>query len=148
MLCIPIQGTEMREGTNPSWFNPGEAVQAMLYCCQLAKRLYNPVPATDIGIIAPYKKQVSYALYTCAHELLQSALKNSFSWFFFLFCFVAPPRYPCHQVEKIRVLLHRAGLSDIKVGSVEEFQGQEFLVIILSTVTFCFTTLGLKPTLD
>ncbi|XP_060764793.1 RNA helicase Mov10l1 [Neoarius graeffei] len=89
-----IRGTEMREGTNPSWFNPGEAVQAMLYCCQLAKRLYNPIPATDIGIITPYKK----------------------------------------QVEKIRVLLHRAGLSDVKVGSVEEFQGQEFLIIILSTV--------------
>ncbi|KAF4081456.1 hypothetical protein AMELA_G00161620 [Ameiurus melas] len=89
-----VRGTEMREGTNPSWFNPGEAVQAMLYCCQLAKRLYNPIPATDIGIITPYKK----------------------------------------QVEKIRVLLHRAGLADIKVGSVEEFQGQEFLVIILSTV--------------
>ncbi|XP_062857767.1 RNA helicase Mov10l1 [Trichomycterus rosablanca] len=89
-----VRGTEMREGTNPSWFNPGEAVQVMLYCCQLAKRLYNPVPVTDIGIIAPYKK----------------------------------------QVEKIRVLLHRVGLGDIKVGSVEEFQGQEFLVIILSTV--------------
>ncbi|KAI5100366.1 RNA helicase Mov10l1, partial [Silurus meridionalis] len=89
-----VRGTEMREATNPSWFNPGEAVQAMLYCCQLAKRLYNPIPASDIGIITPYKK----------------------------------------QVEKIRVLLHRAGLADIKVGSVEEFQGQEFLVIILSTV--------------
>ncbi|XP_066526077.1 RNA helicase Mov10l1 [Hoplias malabaricus] len=89
-----IRSTEMREGNNPSWFNPGEAVQVMLYCCQLAKRLYNPIPAADIGIIAPYRK----------------------------------------QVEKIRLLLHRVGLVDIKVGSVEEFQGQEFLVIILSTV--------------
>uniref|UniRef100_A0A8C7SAK5 RNA helicase n=1 Tax=Oncorhynchus mykiss TaxID=8022 RepID=A0A8C7SAK5_ONCMY len=89
-----VRGTEMREGNNPSWFNPGEAVQVMLYCCQLAKKLYNPVAASDIGIIAPYRK----------------------------------------QSEKIRVLLHRVGLSDIKVGSVEEFQGQEFLVIILSTV--------------
>lgn len=48
----------MREGNNPSWFNPVEAVQVMLYCCQLAKKLYNPVNASDIGIIAPYKKQV------------------------------------------------------------------------------------------
>ncbi|KAL2093862.1 hypothetical protein ACEWY4_011174 [Coilia grayii] len=89
-----LRAAEMREGNNPSWFNPAEAVQVMLYCCQLAKRHYNPVSPTDIGIIAPYRK----------------------------------------QVEKIRVLLHRVGLSDIKVGSVEEFQGQEFLVIIMSTV--------------
>ncbi|XP_041794620.1 RNA helicase Mov10l1 [Chelmon rostratus] len=89
-----VRGTEMREGNNPSWFNPVEAIQVMLYCCQLAKKLYNPVDASDIGIIAPYKK----------------------------------------QCEKIRVLLGKVGLSDIKVGSVEEFQGQEFLVIIVSTV--------------
>uniref|UniRef100_A0A8C1UH35 RNA helicase n=1 Tax=Cyprinus carpio TaxID=7962 RepID=A0A8C1UH35_CYPCA len=89
-----VRGTEMREGNNPSWFNPAEAVQVMMYCCQLAKRLYDPIPATDIGVIAPYKK----------------------------------------QVEKIRVLLHRVGLGDVKVGSVEEFQGQEFLIIIISTV--------------
>ncbi|KAF4116984.1 hypothetical protein G5714_001537 [Onychostoma macrolepis] len=89
-----VRGTEMREGTNPSWFNPSEAVQVMMYCCQLAKRLYNPIAAADIGVIAPYKK----------------------------------------QVEKIRVLLHRVGLGEVKVGSVEEFQGQEFLIIIISTV--------------
>uniref|UniRef100_A0A3B4VNL2 RNA helicase n=1 Tax=Seriola dumerili TaxID=41447 RepID=A0A3B4VNL2_SERDU len=94
LLFHGVRGTEMREGNNPSWFNPGEAVQVMLYCCQLAKKLYNPVDVSDIGIIAPYKK----------------------------------------QCEKIRVLLGKVGLSDIKVGSVEEFQGQEFLVIIMSTV--------------
>ncbi|XP_053282435.1 RNA helicase Mov10l1 [Pleuronectes platessa] len=94
LLFHGVRGTEMREGKNPSWFNPVEAVQVMLYCCQLAKKLYNPVGASDIGIIAPYKK----------------------------------------QCEKIRVLLGKVGLSDIKVGSVEEFQGQEFLVIIMSTV--------------
>ncbi|KAM6926037.1 RNA helicase Mov10l1-like isoform 1-T1 [Lycodopsis pacificus] len=94
LLFHGIRGTEMREGNNPSWFNPVEAVQVMFYCCQLAKKLYNPVNASDIGIIAPYRK----------------------------------------QCEKIRVLLGKVGLSDIKVGSVEEFQGQEFLVIIMSTV--------------
>ncbi|XP_049929226.1 RNA helicase Mov10l1 [Epinephelus moara] len=94
LLFHGVRGTEMREGNNPSWFNPMEAVQIMLYSCQLAKKLYNPVDVSDIGIIAPYKK----------------------------------------QCEKIRVLLGKVGLSDIKVGTVEEFQGQEFLVIIMSTV--------------
>uniref|UniRef100_A0A3P9MID8 RNA helicase n=1 Tax=Oryzias latipes TaxID=8090 RepID=A0A3P9MID8_ORYLA len=94
LLFHGVRGTEMREGSNPSWFNPVEAVQVMMYCCQLAKKLYKPVNAADIGIIAPYRK----------------------------------------QCEKIRVLLGKVGLQDIKVGSVEEFQGQEYLVIILSTV--------------
>ncbi|KAM3610001.1 uncharacterized protein V6R79_023715 [Siganus canaliculatus] len=94
LLFHGVRGTEMREGNNPSWFNPAEAVQVMLYCCQLTKKLSDPVDAADIGIIAPYKK----------------------------------------QCEKIRVLLSKVGLSNIKVGSVEEFQGQEFLVIIMSTV--------------
>ncbi|XP_025937281.1 RNA helicase Mov10l1 [Apteryx rowi] len=38
------------------------------------------------------------------------------------------------QAEKIRFLLRSIDLEDVKVGSVEEFQGQEYLVIILSTV--------------
>ncbi|XP_009997745.1 PREDICTED: putative helicase Mov10l1 [Chaetura pelagica] len=38
------------------------------------------------------------------------------------------------QVEKTRLLLRSVDLADIKVGTVEEFQGQEYKVIILSTV--------------
>ncbi|KAJ7397841.1 RNA helicase Mov10l1 [Pitangus sulphuratus] len=38
------------------------------------------------------------------------------------------------QVEKIKFLLRSIDLADIKVGTVEEFQGQEYTVIILSTV--------------
>ncbi|XP_074396100.1 RNA helicase Mov10l1 isoform X3 [Zonotrichia albicollis] len=88
------QGSETREGRSPSWFNPAEAVQVMTYCCQLARSEYSAVPVTDIGVIAPYRK----------------------------------------QVEKIRFLLRSIDLEDIKVGTVEEFQGQEYMVIILSTV--------------
>nr|XP_031359536.1 RNA helicase Mov10l1 [Lonchura striata domestica] len=89
-----IRGTETREGHSPSWFNPAEAVQVMMYCCQLTRSEYSAVPVTDIGVIAPYRK----------------------------------------QVEKIRFLLRSIDLEDVKVGTVEEFQGQEYMVIILSTV--------------
>ncbi|XP_015267285.1 PREDICTED: putative helicase Mov10l1, partial [Gekko japonicus] len=89
-----MRGNEMREGHNPSWFNPTEAVQIVRYCCLLAKRISHTVLEKDIGVITPYRK----------------------------------------QVEKIRLLLRSVDLTEIKVGSIEEFQGQEFLVILISTV--------------
>ena len=43
--------------------------------------------------------------------------------------------YDSFQVQKVRLLLKKVGLEDVKVGSVEEFQGQERLAIIISTVS-------------
>ncbi|MEW5302889.1 MAG: hypothetical protein WDW36_005629 [Sanguina aurantia] len=40
----------------------------------------------------------------------------------------------CKQVQRIRTLLAAKGAAQIKVGSVEEFQGQERRIMIISTV--------------
>uniref|UniRef100_T1J397 RNA helicase n=1 Tax=Strigamia maritima TaxID=126957 RepID=T1J397_STRMM len=86
-----IQGEMLREGNNPSWFNPVEVIQIMRYI----RFLYNEnISPNDIGVVTPYRK----------------------------------------QVEKIRFMLESLKMDKPKVGSTEEFQGQEKLVIIISTV--------------
>ncbi|KAG8196843.1 hypothetical protein JTE90_027556 [Oedothorax gibbosus] len=86
-----VKGEEFREQNSPSWFNPTEVVQVTTYL----QKLYDfGLTPDNVGIIAPYKK----------------------------------------QVEKIRLLMTALSLEFCKIGSVEEFQGQERKAIIISTV--------------
>ncbi|XP_025602817.2 probable RNA helicase armi [Athalia rosae] len=86
-----VLGQNYQDPDSPSWYNPEEAAQVYFYVLKLQS---HGVQSEDIGIIAPYTKQV-------------------------------------HQ---IRDLLSEMDMTLPKIGSVEEFQGQERNVIILSTV--------------
>ena len=82
--------TDVQPNISRSWFNPDEAQHVKMYVDLLVKDTRkNKCKPEDIGIIAPYHR----------------------------------------QVQKIRMLLCAHGYSDIKVGSVEEFQGSERPVI-------------------
>lgn len=50
-----IVGEDCQESTSPSWYNPHEAFQVLLYFTRLIKA---GIPADDIGIITPYAAQV------------------------------------------------------------------------------------------
>jgi len=93
-----IEGEDAREGSSPSFFNPHEAVEVVKYVRALLDHKSLGVTPDEIGVISPYRKQVS----------------------------------------KIRQLLKkdraRPRIEELKVGSVEEFQGQERRIIIISTV--------------
>lgn len=97
-----VMGKDERESNSPSFFNVTEIEVIVNYLNNLmqtqGKKGLPKLGPNDIGIIAPYRK----------------------------------------QVEKIRKALNTVGelkkWKDIKVGSVEEFQGQERKIIIVSTV--------------
>ncbi|XP_051805005.1 putative helicase mov-10-B.2 isoform X2 [Acanthochromis polyacanthus] len=100
-----VAGIDEREKTSPSFFNVAEVEVLMDYVRKLlqshGKRGLSTIAPRDIGIIAPYRK----------------------------------------QVQKIRKALEKVGkdfkfknMDTLKVGSVEEFQGQERKVIMVSTV--------------
>lgn len=102
-----VTGIDKREASSPSFFNVAEVEVLMDYVRKLlqaqGKKGVAKIAPRDIGIIAPYRK----------------------------------------QVQKIRKALGKIGLEkefqfmsmeNLKVGSVEEFQGQERRVILVSTV--------------
>lgn len=71
-----LVGNNTREASSPSWFNADEASQVLSYVQRLLRR--KDVLPEDIGIIAPYHKQVQKikkALTTNGIEVGQSGLK-------------------------------------------------------------------------
>ncbi|WIA14327.1 hypothetical protein OEZ85_002857 [Tetradesmus obliquus] len=94
LLFHSIVGKDEREGNSPSWFNTQECKQVLQYVQQLRELRRNPVAASHIAVITPYRK----------------------------------------QVQKIRTLLVAKGHGGVLVGSVEQLQGQERRVVIISTV--------------
>ncbi|CAM4628135.1 unnamed protein product [Leuciscus chuanchicus] len=102
VLFHGVMGKDEREANSPSFFNVTEIEVIVSYLNKLmetqGKKGLPKLSANDIGIIAPYRKQV---------EKMRKALNTVTE-------------------------LHK--WKEIKVGSVEEFQGQERKVIIVSTV--------------
>ncbi|XP_026807921.1 probable RNA helicase armi isoform X2 [Rhopalosiphum maidis] len=88
-----VVGEDSQDPSSPSWFNPHEAFQVLLYFTRLMK---SGISADDIGIITPYASQVSKI-----HELLK---------------------------------MYHPDIKLPKTGTVEMFQGQERMIIIISIV--------------
>lgn len=53
-----IAGKDDREANSPSWFNVHEVEMVRDYVLQLLETRKNPIQPEEIGIIAPYQKQV------------------------------------------------------------------------------------------
>ncbi|XP_054464459.1 putative helicase mov-10-B.2 [Anoplopoma fimbria] len=100
-----VNGIDLREKSSPSFFNVAEVEVLMDYVKKLlqtgGRKGLATISPSDIGIIAPYRKQV---------QKIRKAL------------------------EKVGKDCHFKDLNGLKVGSVEEFQGQERRVIMVSTV--------------
>ncbi|XP_048873880.1 putative helicase mov-10-B.1 isoform X2 [Brienomyrus brachyistius] len=101
-----VTGKEQREQNSPSFFNVTEVEIIVKYLKKLfetqAKKGLQTLSPKDIGIIAPYRKQV---------QKIKRAITVT-----------------DRELSKLK------DIKDLKVGSVEEFQGQERKVIMISTV--------------
>ncbi|XP_042346930.1 putative helicase mov-10-B.2 [Plectropomus leopardus] len=99
-----VAGTDERDANSPSVYNMAEVEVLKDYLKALLDHLHKKgvtrIEPTEIGIIAPYRKQV---------EKIQKAL----------------------QTDKD---LSKENLENVLVGSVEQFQGKEFNVILVSSV--------------
>lgn len=103
ILFHHVLGKDEREANSPSFFNVAEIEVLVSYLQDLlqtqGKKGIAKISPKEIGIIAPYRKQV---------EKIRKAIDKQFK-----------------GVTDIK---------DLKIGSVEEFQGQERKVILISTV--------------
>ncbi|NWY03235.1 SDE3 helicase, partial [Nothoprocta ornata] len=136
-----VCGEDRREARSPSFFNTAEIDVLLRYLKELLRSGAEggrPAAApADIGVISPYRKQVRPG----GRAPRRSARLRA-----------APTRSA--QVEKIRravtvldqELRQLPDIRMLKVGSVEEFQGQERRVVLISTVRSCSAYLRLDDT--
>ena len=148
-----VQGEDMREGNSPSWFNPVEAVQVSsspsFLSLPLCLPLFTPlICLPGCSLCAVTERQLHICSKACRHSRHHTLQKTSKSSLTPLLC--SSPHYPFplpSQVEKIRQLLCSVGVEEVRVGSVEEFQGQERQAIIISTVSHMMVMCTVCPTL-
>ncbi|XP_067414809.1 helicase MOV-10 [Emydura macquarii macquarii] len=104
-----VVGEDQRESNSPSFFNTAEIVTLVAYLKKLlqsqGKRGRARLSPKELGIIAPYRKQV---------EKIRQAI-----------------------TRKDKDLMNLPDIKELKVGCVEEFQGQERRVLLISTVRSC-----------
>lgn len=120
-----IRGHNLQTSDSPSWFNPTEAGQVVNYLRKLYKA---GLTHEDIGIITPYTKQVQYIMSLKTYKVENTIRLCAI---FVLTCKIILVLLQCAH---LRELLSGVDLDLPKIGSVEEFQGQEFKVVIMSTV--------------
>ncbi|KAF4530667.1 hypothetical protein B566_EDAN004906 [Ephemera danica] len=96
LIVHGVEGKDEQDEGSPSFFNIAEVNQVVQYVEKIfdSKFCGQKLRPTDIGIISPYRRQIT----------------------------------------KIHRALERKKIEGLSVGSVEEFQGQERRVIIVSTV--------------
>lgn len=129
-----VEGENCQTPDSPSWFNPTEASQVFMYVNDLYRL---GLSAEDIGIISPYVKQVSSnGILPLTVTCLQGKYKQTLTYFQFNIVAVINVKIvSCFfQTHEIRSVLTQAEFEVPKIGTVEEFQGQEFKVVLLSIV--------------
>ncbi|XP_072386065.1 putative helicase mov-10-B.1 [Diabrotica undecimpunctata] len=91
-----VEGEDIRDKTSPSFYNVQEIEQTAEYISKLMSNKVRGmmIKEDQIGVIAPYRK----------------------------------------QVEKLKQACSRKKWNNLLIGSVEQFQGKEKLIIIISTV--------------
>lgn len=110
---INVNGQNRRSQDSPSWFNGAEAKNVFQFLVELYR---NDVNASDIGIITPYNQQVRVI-----RGLITEAKLDM-------------PKVSLLFPKVLDFFKKRSFYKNIQVGSVEEFQGQERKIILISTV--------------
>jgi superfamily I DNA and/or RNA helicase len=98
----------------------------------LVSKLLEDVPTlsqSDIGVMAPFRLQVaSHDISNCA-----PCMTGFVPLTHYCFPVLFPPLTHCAaQVRLVRAMFRSANLRDVKVGTVDDYQGQEGKVIFLS----------------